>query len=253
MSITDTIHAAAVILAERERLRATGARLPPACRPADFETAFAIQAETLRLLGKRIGGWKCGTPSPGKVVAAPVHADDIHIEPGCGGYAQAGKLRIEPELAFILARPLPPRSAPYAPAEVDAAIGGAHLALELIGGRYASPDDVPFVEHLADRLHNRAMYIGPRVAHVAGVNLGAIPLTVISGDTEMRAGGIHPDGNPLLPLYWLAEFLRERGIGLKEGDTVITGSYLPSFEISAGKELSVQFGEFGTLRAHFDC
>ena len=32
------------------------------------------------------------------------------------------------------------------------------------------------------------------------------------------------DADPRRPLYWLAEFLRQQGIGLRAGQVVITGS-----------------------------
>ncbi len=35
----------------------------------------------------------------------------------------------------------------------------------------------------------------------------------------------HPNHDPLSPLYWLVNHLSSQGIGLKQGEWVITGSY----------------------------
>jgi hypothetical protein len=39
-----------------------GARLPEARRPQDLESALAIQARTVAVLGQTVGGWKCSLP-----------------------------------------------------------------------------------------------------------------------------------------------------------------------------------------------
>lgn len=249
MPDTSLVQSAAAILADRQRQHTSGPRLPEACRPADIDTALAIQEKTAELLGTRTGGWKCATPAQGKLVAAPIYADHIWRDPACP--AQDAMVRIEPELAFVVGRDLPPRGEAYTPAEIDAAIGGVHLALELIGSRYRQPEEVPFAEHLADRLLNQGLFIGPAIDAAAARGAGAMSLKLAADSGETRFDGRHPDGDPLLPLYWLANFLRERGRGLKAGEAVITGSYVPSFEVPAAEDLSLQFGSLGVLRVRF--
>lgn len=245
------VQSAAAILAQRQRQQAAGPRLPESCRPADIDTALAIQERTTEALGARIGGWKCGTPGAGKLVVAPIHADRIRHSSPCPVPARATMVRIEPELAFILARDLPARTAPYAREEIDEAVGAVHLALELIGSRYEKPEGVPFAEHLADRLLNDGLYIGPRIDAGAAREAASMPIAVSAAGSEQRFDAAHPDGNPLLPLYWLANFLRERGRGLRAGEAVITGSYVPSFEVPAEQDVSVSFGSLGVLNVRF--
>ena len=55
-----------------------GARLPESCRPADIESALAIQRRVVALMGQDIGGWKCSLPpAAGRINAAPILAPTI--------------------------------------------------------------------------------------------------------------------------------------------------------------------------------
>lgn len=247
--------AAAAILVARRRSGAQGPRLPERCRPSGLDAALTIQAAVGAQLGERIAGWKCGLPAAGNWVLAPIYAGTAHtIDAGvrCALQARSGQARAEPELAFILGRDLPARDRPYSPAEVDAAIARTHLALELIDSRYSDPHEASFAENLADGLLNSGLYIGPQVdaeqARAAGAM--AITITVASG-AQTRLDGRHPSGDPRVPLYWLAEFLRGKGLGLQAGQAVITGSYAGSFDLPIGEDIAIQYGELGTLTVHF--
>jgi 2-keto-4-pentenoate hydratase len=52
---------------------------------------------------------------------------------------------------------------------------------------------------------------------------------------------------------WLANFLRERGLGLQAGQAVITGSYAGVLELPRGRQLHIGFGALGTLSIRFSC
>ncbi len=76
--ITPQQESAAQFLAAARRAGRAGPRLPEASRPADLESALAIQRRVGELLGKDIGGWKCSVPSPERpILAAPIFADAI--------------------------------------------------------------------------------------------------------------------------------------------------------------------------------
>ncbi|GAB3550624.1 fumarylacetoacetate hydrolase family protein [Noviherbaspirillum agri] len=243
---------AASILAERRKDGAQGPRLPESCRPNDIDDALAIQKEVTTLLGERIGAWKCGTPFAERRVLAPIHASQIHTGSPCRVRVQRGEVRIEPELAFILGRDLPPRDAPYLPEEIDAAIVVTHLALELIESRYDDPAAAGFVDNLADGLLNQGLFIGPQVDGDLARHAAAIPLCVrLESGEEKQLDGRHPDGNPRAPLYWLAEFLRARNEGLEAGQAVITGSYAGSFDVPADQDIAIEYGGLGTLHVRF--
>ena len=250
MSLTNPIiPQAAAILADRRRTGEQGPRLPEPLRPRDTDTALAIQACVTERLGENIGGWKCGVPIEGRIIVAPIHAGTIHAAISCPVWLDAGKARVEPEIAFILGRDLPARDAPYTPADVDAAIARTHLALELIGSRYADPGEASFTEHLADGLLNQGLLIGPETSTPAPERM-EIRIRLEDGQ-DIVLDGQHPNADPRAPLYWLAEFLRSRGQGLRAGQTVITGSYAGSFDLPAEQEVAIQFGSLGRFPVCF--
>ncbi|OGB20933.1 MAG: hypothetical protein A3I66_19320 [Burkholderiales bacterium RIFCSPLOWO2_02_FULL_57_36] len=250
--IHSSIISAATILAARRRNGGQGPRLPEPCRPLDVDTALAIQAAVTEQLDERIGAWKCATPAEGRVILAPIHSGTIHDAVPCAAWAHAGQVRVEPELAFILGHDLPVRDAPYTPAEIDAAIVRTHLALELIDSRYSTPGDASFAENLADGLLNQGLFIGPQVDGEKARTTGTMVIRVTLGNgQETRLDGQHPNTDPRAPLYWLAEFLRGKGQGLRAGQAVITGSYAGSFGVPVEQEIAIRYGDLGDLTVRF--
>jgi 2-keto-4-pentenoate hydratase len=249
---------AARILVARRLSGEQGARLPERCRPTSLQDAFDIQRAVSALLGdargERVKAWKCALPAAERLVAAPIYARTVHAASPCPAWTRAGQVRVEPELAFVLGRDLPPRDAPYAPEEVDAAIASTHLALELIDSRY-SPDDAAeasFAEKLADGLVNQGLFIGPAVDAETSRLASDFDIRVRLADGgEAHHVGHHPNGLPRSPLYWLAEFLRSQGQGLLAGQAVITGSYAGSFTLPLGQDIAIQYGDLGSLSVHF--
>jgi 2-keto-4-pentenoate hydratase len=243
---------AANILLERRTSGTTGSLLPQACRPGGLDDAFAIQAALSARIGARIAGWKCGLPEAGRLVAAPIYASEIHRAGPCLIWPHAGRARIEPELAFMLGQDLPPRATPYTAAEVDAAISHTHLALELIASRYDDPDAADFADKLADGLLNQGLYLGPEVD--AGTAQAATTLALqirVTGEADIALDGRHPAGQPRAPLYWLAEFLRSTGQGLQAGQVVITGSYAGCLAMPMAQDITLSFGQLGSLSTRF--
>src|SRR6185295_15814954 len=198
--MNDAIRAAAEYLVAARRERRTIPRLPEECRPRDIDAAFAFQARVGQLLGESVGGWKCSAPSPGKVVAAPIYASNLYKGSPCPVVSTNGTAQIEPEIAFVLAKDLPAREAPYTEAEIDAAIGEARLVLELISSRYSEPKNADFPEKLADALSNQGLYLGPVIPGGVTPEMGSFAISVEMDKTSQAYHGRHPDGHPLVPL-----------------------------------------------------
>jgi 2-keto-4-pentenoate hydratase len=252
MSLTATqIDRAARHLLAARRSGQPGARLPEPCRPTKLEDALAIQRRVQALLGADGGGWKCSVPAPGREIAfAAIFAPTIGRASPWRVRAQAGVARIEPEIAFVLGRSLPPRGAPYDDSEVRDAIAETRLVLEILGSRYADPAAVTFAELLADQVSNEGLLVGPVLNDGLSRALDAFPITVDAAARPLhRRDGRHPDGHPLRPLLWLANDLARRADigGLKAGQIVTTGSYAGALEVPIGTPLRVGFGELGAI------
>ncbi|MEO6917523.1 MAG: fumarylacetoacetate hydrolase family protein [Collimonas sp.] len=243
---------AAAILAARRKAGEQGPRLPLHLRPQDAEAALAIQALVTGHAGDRIGAWKCGLPVDGQPVVAPIYASTIYDKNPCAAWTRNGQVKVEPELAFILGRDLPARAEPYGAAEVDAAIAGTHLALELIDSRYTEPDAAGFIENLADGLLNQGLYLGPQVDMERARSASELAISIDAGNGKViQLQGRHPAAHPRAPLYWLAEFLRSTGQGLQAGQAVITGSYAGSFDLPPAQDIVIHYGALGQLNVAF--
>lgn len=244
--------AARILIAAREAGIA-GPRLPADCRPQTQGQALAVQQRTARLLRETrqeaIAAWKSALPSPEKTVVAPIYASSVahgDVVP-----ARAPVVRIEPEIAFELACDLPTRDEPYTPAEIDAAIGSARLALEILGCRYAAPEHASLPELLADHMFNAGLVLGPRIASPDAAPASmTLTLSVDGAEVEQHAG-IHPNNHAKAGLYWLANFLREQGRGLSAGQHVITGSYAGFLDVPANRDIALAYGDLGVLKLRF--
>ncbi|MBC8752830.1 MULTISPECIES: 2-keto-4-pentenoate hydratase [Paraburkholderia] len=249
---------AARLLVAARRQGTPSERLPVELRPANLDEGFAIQQQVGDQLGWKAGAWKCALPAAGKVIAAPIYDAVIHRGAQCRIRAMPGQswVRAEPELAYLLARDLPPRREAYGEAEVLDALGNVHLALELLGSRYAHPESLTFPELLADGLFNAGLVIGPRVQLREGATPADLPVEFTvslarAGQDTVSFAGRHPDRSVLAPIVWLANFLRVRGLGLHAGQAVITGSYAGVLELPIGCALRIGFGDLGTLPVLF--
>ncbi len=228
-----------------------GPCIPESCRPADVDSALAIQDRVLELLGESIGGWKCGLPNP---VTGPIisHIASSALLRSSKCAVFGGKGQIEPEIAFVMARDLPPRATPYSTPynddEIRAAIGEARFVLELITTRFADKASATPPEILADAFNNHGLVIGPVVPDVFQYDLDKLhaKITTPSGALFDKVQP-HPSGNPMNSMRWLVHFLNSRGQGLKAGQIVTTGSYAGIVDAPLQTPIHVELGGFGVL------
>lgn len=248
MTHTDHDNAARFLFAARQS-RTPGPRLPVELRPADTADALAIQACVAALVGQAVGGYKCSVPSQARPVSyAPIYAPAILRGPPYPVPGAVKEARIEPEICFVIGHDLPPRATPYSEDEIRAAVKEARFALEIIGTRYADPGSVTFPELLADNVANLGLFVGPVLADPWSKKLDTLPLTISTADGVLATReGKHPDGHPLRPLYWLANYLASHGAPLQAGMVVTTGSYCGVVDVPLATPLTFTYGDLGTL------
>ena len=243
-------------LVARRKEGCAGARFEEQTRPASLVDALLIQDAVSHYwcedMDDSIGGWKCALPSNGKLVLAPIYTRTIDSIAPVALWPTAGKALIEPELAFFLNRDFPVREQPYSPAEIDAAIGRTHMALELIFNRYDTAATCDFAEILADGLVNQGLFIGPQVDSTRVAAAAAISIDVaIVGEDARQLAGVHPNGNPRAPLYWLVEFLRSQGKAIQAGQAIITGSYAGLLEVPLHRAIRITYAGLGDMDISF--
>lgn len=191
-----SVDAARFLIAARDA-GVPGPRLPADCRPQTQGQAFAVQRSTARLLRETrrddIAAWKSALPTPEKSVVAPIYTSTVHFSAASPVPSHGAVVRVEPDRLRTGARPARARTA-YSEAEIDAAVGGARLALEVLGCRYALPEHASLPELLADHMFNQGLVLGPRIASADDAPASmTITLSVDGQDAEQHAG-IHPNG-----------------------------------------------------------
>ena len=150
------------------------------------------------------------------------------------------------EIAFVLGKDLPARDEAYSEQEIDDAIGSYHMALELLQRRYLPNDDLTFFDKLADCLLNQGIFVGPEITKEQAYNAAKINIIIntVTLNEQTQAAhydGKHPNLSAHKPVYWLINFMRERGISFKKGQAIITGSYAGAIEVPINKtEISYQ-------------
>ncbi|WP_051078281.1 hypothetical protein [Leeia oryzae] len=226
--------------------------------PADINTAltqadaFAVQQLVVAGCQDHVAAWKCGLPNGDKLIAAPIHAKDVHATATCPVRCMDGKVKVEPEIAFVLGKDLPPREAPYSDAEVVESVSDVRLALELIAYRFTEPASLSFELKLADCLSNQGLLLGPSIlAHKQHLP-GALTLTVETDAGPSELAAQHPNQDPWLPLFWLANFLTREHGGLKAGQAVITGSYAGVVDLPPAGQSRIRFGDLGEMFVNWD-
>jgi 2-keto-4-pentenoate hydratase len=241
----------ASIAEELVRAHLTGQGVVLSSVPVPLSPASAMQVQALvqGRLGRAIGGWKVAIGPQQLPVAAPLldlHSDlsDVSLYPGC---------TIEVELAVRLRKDLPKLEiGTYARADILDAIEDVLLGVEVIGGRFDSAADVPFLSFLADNLGNRAYVVGDSVAlpSLDAVN-GLDCRVTLDGHQLHLAPATHPAGDPLLPLLAYANAQSDHLGGLKAGQVVTTGSLCGVLPVQSAGLVQARVSQLGQVSLRF--
>jgi 2-keto-4-pentenoate hydratase len=231
--------------ASRERLP----ELPAAARPSTAADAYRIQDGVVRELGP-IAGWKVGAKSQdGEPTCAPIATTSRHASPASfarGTFALNG---IEAELAFTLARDLPPRLRAYDARDLVAAVAAVHPAIEVVESRYVDPQRVDALSLLADFVSHGALVVGPGVALPQGFDVRAQRVELdIDGKRAVTDVNGNPAGDPFRLLAWLANHVASRCGGLRRGNVVTTGSWTGLKIAPQGAAVLARFPGIGEAR-----
>ena len=236
-------------------------RLPPDCTPQTVEDGMAIQNALADLWGLEVAGWKVGAasaaamemlgtdaPFPGRVFApylldspASVAAEALH------------KCAVECEFAFRLGRALPPRGADYGMEEIRDAVTEACPAIELVNDYWVDGFALGVAHFVADNGSNGGLVLGAPIGDWRAHDLAAAAVTLtIDGEPAATGAGANVLGHPLSTLVWLANDLSRRGIGLKEGEVVTTGSMTGMTPCSPAATAVGDYGALGSVQVTFD-
>lgn len=240
--------------------RRTGA-LAPALRPSTRGEGYAIQALLESRSARPLYGWKIAATSLAGQrhigVAAPLAGRLLaeQVSPSGATLSLGDNLMrvAEAEFAFRMARTLAPRAEPYAQAEVMAAVGGLHPAIEVPDSRYDDFVTAGEAQLLADNACADRFVIGPAAPESwRGLDLSVHPVRAdVSGRYGREGSGANVLGDPRIALTWIANELSGIGVPLAAGQVVTTGTCMPPLEIQAGDTVSADFGVIGSVAVTF--
>ena len=211
--------------------------LPAAVRPRTLREGYDVQDRFAADLGERTVGWKLGVGSPDAMRRAGVDRALVGrvVESrrfGAGATVEirsAAPVTIEFEIGFVLARDIAPGSAPSASIT---AVETIHMTCEVVRSRFVDRRAVGWPSFVADDSAFRALVVGPSIsASQAQAVVGSIAVHV-DGTVAARgvAGGERTD--PIASLASLFAHAAERGITLRRGEIVSTGTASVPFDLA---------------------
>jgi len=242
---------------EQRRIEA----LPDHLRPHSLVEGYAIQDAKVAIAAQPVSGWK---------IAATSKAGQAHIgvtEPLAGrlfkNFILADGARLpaaplhmkvmEAEFAFRMARDLPPRGSDYEQAEVCDAVAALHLAIEVPDARFERFAEIGPAQIAADDAFASWFLLGPQVPDWQRLDLAAQRVRAVNnGVVAAEGAGSNVLGDPRIALTWLANHLAQRGIGLKTGDIVTTGTCITPPTIAPGNRVTAEFIGLGQLTVAFN-
>jgi len=235
--------------------------LPPEIRPGTLAEGYAIQEAMLNLAQQPAIGWKiAATSAAGQKhigVTEPLAGRlfrDFVLADGARRPIARNHMRVaEAEFAFTMARDLPPRGKAYEQREVMGAVAAMHLAIEIPDARYDVFDTIGAPSICADCAFHAWFVLGPEVADWRGLDLSKQPVRAWKKDAVVAEGsGANALGDPRIALTWLANHLNTRGLALKAGEVITTGTCVKPVDVAAGDTVLMDYAALGKMSAGFD-
>jgi 2-keto-4-pentenoate hydratase len=158
--------------------------------------------------------------------------------------------RVEPEMAFVLSRPL--EGPGVTVADAIRAIDFALPALEIIDSRITDWR-LSIVDTIADNASSGAVVLGTQPVSPRSIDL-RLSGCVLHRNGEIAATGAGGAvlGSPINSLVWLANTLGQLGVSLEPGHVVLAGSMTRAQTMRPGDTMSARFAGIGTVTTILD-
>ncbi|GAA5199917.1 2-keto-4-pentenoate hydratase [Microbacterium jejuense] len=256
----DDIAAIAAELAEADRTHSVIPRITARYPDATVEDSYAIQGvwrDRMIASGRRLVGRKIGLTSKAMQQATGITEpdygvmfDDTVYESGATlPFDACSNVRIEVELAFVLARPL---EGPDCTLEdVLAATESVVPALEVLNS-HIELEGRTIVDTISDNAAYGAMVLGPGRFSVDEVDLPWVP-GVLSRNGEVEETGVAAGvlGNPAIGVAWLANKFHQHGSRLETGEIILAGSFTRPMWVQRGDTVRCDYGPLGVIECRF--
>ncbi len=221
---------------------------------------YAIQHEIRRrktARGTQIVGMKAGLTSRAKMRQVGVEnpsygflADYFAVPDG--GEIERARLihpRVEPEIAFVLKKPL--RGPGCHIGAVLAATEFVMPALEIIDSRYEN-FKFDFASVVADNSSSSRFVLGGRARPVEELDLRTLGMVLEHNGKPFSFGaGAAVLGHPALAVALVVNLLARRDEGLEAGTMILTGGITEAVACQAGDHVCLRMQDLGSVSARF--
>ncbi|WLP88762.1 2-keto-4-pentenoate hydratase [Gordonia sp. NB41Y] len=181
-------------------------------------------------------------PDFGHLTASMFHLENAPIP--VGTFIQP---RIEPEVAFVLSRPL--RGPGVTIAEAAAAVEFVLPALEIVDSRITDWK-IGIFDTIADNASSGGVVLGSKPSSLADVDLRLAGCNLhVNGDLVATGAGGAVLGSPLNALVWLANTVGPLGVTLEPGHVVLPGSMTRAVPIRPGDTVVATIAGLGSVTA----
>jgi 2-keto-4-pentenoate hydratase len=232
---------------------------PSETRRLSLSEAYGVQdrlREALLARGERVAGWKAGfTSKPlqetyqvSEPVCAFLLASGVLMSGATIGAERFVKPAVEAEVAFVMSHDLAGPGVTAARALL--AIEGALPALELIDFRHSGK--AVGTDVVADGVYAKAIVLGGALTPLTGLDLALEGLVYEQNGTMVAtATAAEVLGTPLNSLAWIANHLGARGLGLRAGDVVMSGSVSKVLQPKSGDTVRATYTRLGSVSVRF--
>lgn len=248
-----------------ERLLAAydGGPIPPLTATYEgmaLDDAYAVQQLQISALlerGRTIKGHKVGLTSAAMQkllgVSEPDYGhllDDFfyleHMPIPSSRFLQA---RIEPEVAFVLKKPL--QGPGVTVSEAISAVDYVLPALEIVDSRIENWK-IGLFDTIADNASSAAVVLGSTPTQLADVDLRLVGAVMHkNGQVAGTGAGGAVLGSPINSLVWLANTVGARGVVLDAGHVILPGAVCAMVPVAAGDTVTATFAGLGSVTARF--
>lgn len=225
------------------------------------DDAYAVQrvwADRRIAGGARLVGRKIGLTSKVMQVATGITEpdygvilDDMVIESGSSvEFDRFSNVRIEVELAFVLAKPLTgPHTTIF---DVLDATAYVVPALEILNS-HIEMQGRTIVDTISDNAAMGAMVLGGRPVKVDEVDLRWVS-ALLSRNQTIEESGVAAAvlGHPAMGVAWLANKLAHHGQSLGAGEIILAGSFTRPMWVERGDTVHADYGQLGTISCRFE-
>lgn len=219
--------------------------VPPHLVPADLAGVYAMQDAVIAQIGA-VGGWKVMAGGEGEPTCSPIPANRYFDN---GARLESTRHRFifpEVEIAVKLGRDLGPDADA---ATTEAAIASVHPALEMVASPFTDRDAIHANVKLGDLQSNGAVVVGPALDPAIRAALSTLPVALLLDGVAAKSTQTGASWDAIVKaVTWLAGHAAARGLPLKQGQVIITGSRALAPH-GAARHIEGQMDDWGSVTA----